>query len=63
MDQGQDAHTDFKFALTDRAQKDLLKVFLAAREEMENKRIDEVMRKEFLDGDFWLYWRTRGRRG
>ncbi|GAA3958475.1 oleate hydratase [Gordonia caeni] len=58
MDQGQDAHTDFKFALTDRAQKDLLKVFLATREEMENKRIDEVMSKEFLDGNFWLYWRT-----
>ncbi|MFC0315472.1 oleate hydratase [Gordonia phosphorivorans] len=58
MDQGQDAHTDFKFALTDKAQKDLLKIFLATREEMENKRIDEVMSEEFLEGNFWLYWRT-----
>ncbi|GJD92705.1 Oleate hydratase [Methylobacterium hispanicum] len=35
-----------------------IKVFFATREEMENKRIDEVFGKEFLDSNFWLYWRT-----
>ncbi|APE35971.1 oleate hydratase [Nocardia mangyaensis] len=55
---GQDAHTDGLFALTDRAQKDIVKVFLATREEMENKRIDEVFGKDFLTSNFWLYWRT-----
>ncbi|MFV8243807.1 oleate hydratase [Mycolicibacterium peregrinum] len=55
---GQDAHTDNKFALNAKAQKDIVKVFLATREEMENKRIDEVFGKDFLESNFWLYWRT-----
>ncbi|MFF2082277.1 oleate hydratase [Nocardia sp. NPDC058176] len=55
---GQDAHTDGLFTLTDRAQKDIVKVFLATREEMEDKRIDEVFGKDFLASNFWLYWRT-----
>ncbi|GAA2036220.1 oleate hydratase [Catenulispora yoronensis] len=56
--QGQDAHTDGLFTLTDRAQKDVVKVFLATREQMEGKRIDEVFGADFLASNFWLYWRT-----
>lgn len=56
--QGQDAHTDGLFALTGKAQKDLVKIFLATREEMENKRINEVFGPDFLASNFWLYWRT-----
>jgi len=56
--QGQDAHTDGLFTLNDKAQKDLVKLFLATREEMEGKRIDEVLGKDFLASNFWLYWRT-----
>lgn len=55
---GQDAHTDGLFGLSDKAQKDIVKIFLATREEMEGKRIDEVFGKDFLDSNFWLYWRT-----
>ncbi|MDF3342031.1 oleate hydratase [Mycolicibacterium septicum] len=55
---GQDAHTDNKFGLNAKAQKDIVKVFLATREEMENKRINEVFGKDFLESNFWLYWRT-----
>lgn len=58
INRGQDARTDGKFALTHTAQQDILKVFLATRAEMENKRIDEVFGKDFLDSNFWLYWRT-----
>ncbi|MGW4631160.1 oleate hydratase [Nocardia sp. NPDC004415] len=58
VDRGQDAHTDGLFTLTDRAQKDIVKVFLATREEMANKRIDEVFGADFLASNFWLYWRT-----
>lgn len=58
VQRGQDAHTDGLFTLTDRAQKDIVKVFLATREQMENKRIDEVFGTEFLASNFWLYWRT-----
>ncbi|MFC5184518.1 oleate hydratase [Actinomadura harenae] len=55
---GQDARTDGLFALNEKAQKDLVKVFLAAREEMEGKRINEVFGEDFLKSNFWLYWRT-----
>ncbi|MEV5575335.1 oleate hydratase [Spirillospora sp. NPDC052269] len=55
---GQDARTDGLFALNEKAQKDLVKVFLATREEVEGKRIDEVFGKDFLESNFWLYWRT-----
>ncbi|GAA1947123.1 oleate hydratase [Kitasatospora viridis] len=56
--QGQDARTDGLFTLGPAAQKDVLKVFLATREEMEGRRIDEVFGAEFLASNFWLYWRT-----
>lgn len=56
--QGEDAHTDFKFNLNSKAQKDIMKVFLTPRSELENKRINEVFGKEFLASNFWLYWRT-----
>lgn len=55
---GQDAHTDGLFGLSDKAQKDIVKIFLATREEMEGKRIDEVFGQDFLNSNFWLYWRT-----
>ncbi|WP_024442437.1 oleate hydratase [Mycobacterium sp. UM_WGJ] len=58
VNRGQDAHTECKFALSHAAQQDILKVFLATRAEMENKRIDEVFGKDFLASNFWLYWRT-----
>lgn len=56
--QGHDAHTDGLFALNEKAQKNLVKVFLAAHEEMADKRIDEVFGADFLKSNFWLYWRT-----
>lgn len=56
--QGRDAHTNNLFGLNDTAQKDIVRIFLATREEMERKRIDEVFSKDFLESNFWLYWRT-----
>ena len=58
VNRGEDAHTDGLFTLSERAQKETVKLFLATREEMENKRINEVFGPEFLDSNFWLYWRT-----
>ncbi|WP_137726243.1 oleate hydratase [Prescottella subtropica] len=55
---GEDAHTDFEFDLSSKAQKDIMKIFLTPRSELEGKRIDEVFGKEFLESNFWLYWRT-----
>lgn len=56
--QGQDAGTDGLFTLNDKAQKDLVRVFLATRQEMEDRRINEVFGEDFLRSNFWLYWRT-----
>ncbi len=58
MNRGEDAHTDGLFTLSEQAQKEIVKLFLATREEMENKRINEVFGQEFLNSNFWLYWRT-----
>jgi oleate hydratase len=58
VNRGEDAHTDGLFTLSDRAQKEIIKLFLSTREEMENKRINEVFSAEFLGSNFWLYWRT-----
>jgi oleate hydratase len=58
VNRGQDARTDGLFTLSEEAQKELIAVFLASREEMENKRIDGVFGKEFFCSNFWLYWRT-----
>lgn len=58
VNQGQDAHTDGLFTLSEKAEKELIAVFLASREEMEDSRIDEVFGKEFFSSNFWLYWWT-----
>ncbi|KAK4937998.1 hypothetical protein LTR10_021487 [Elasticomyces elasticus] len=56
--QGEDAHTDGLFGLSGSAQRDIIRVFLATRKEMEGKRINEVFGRDFLQSNFWLYWRT-----
>lgn len=55
---GQDAGINGKFGLSKKAQKDLVKVFLATREDMEGKRITDVVSTDFLESPFWTYWRT-----
>lgn len=44
--------------LNDKAQKELVHLFFATREEMENRRINQVLSTEFFKSNFWLYWRT-----
>ena len=56
--QGQDAHTDKKFGLSDKAAMEIMKLFFTPDEELYNKRIDEIFDHEVLDSNFWLYWRT-----
>ena len=56
--QGQDAHTDKKFGLSDKAAMEIMKLFFTPDEELYNKRIDEIFDHEVLDSNVWLYWRT-----
>lgn len=58
INRGQSAHTDNKFTMSQKAQNELVKLFMATRQEMENKRIDEVFTDEFFKTNFWLYWQT-----
>lgn len=58
QNRGQDVPDKALLTLNDRAQKEVLSVFLATAGEMENKRINEVFGEDFLKSNFWLYWRT-----
>ncbi|BBC56112.1 MAG: oleate hydratase [Streptococcus mutans] len=56
--QGQDAHTDKKFTLSDKGAKEIMLLFFTPDEDLYNKRINEVFDGEVFDSNFWLYWRT-----
>ncbi|KAF7552688.1 hypothetical protein G7046_g7339 [Stylonectria norvegica] len=55
---GQDAGTGKLFTVSEHAQKEMIKLFLATRKEVENKRIDEVFTQDFFRSNFWMYWQT-----
>ncbi len=55
---GQDAHTDGKFGLTDKASEEIIKLFLTAESELDDKTIADVFSEDFFRSNFWLYWRT-----
>lgn len=58
INQGEDAHTNKKFGLSDKGAMQIMKLFFTADEKLYNKRIDEVFDDEVLQSNFWLYWRT-----
>ncbi|MEG1848166.1 MAG: oleate hydratase [Lachnospiraceae bacterium] len=55
---GEDAHTDGKFALSDKASEELIKLFLTKDEDLYDKTINDVFDEEFYQSNFWLYWQT-----
>lgn len=57
-DQGQDDETFGLFTLTGRAQRDILRLFMTRDDELADKRIDEVLGDDFMQSNFWMYWRT-----
>ncbi len=58
MNRGQDAHTDGKFDVSDKAAMQIMRLFFAADEELYDKRITDYFDDEVLNSNFWLYWRT-----
>jgi oleate hydratase len=56
--QGQDVANKQLLTLGPDGEKDIVRIFMATREDMEGKRINEVFGKEFFASNFWLYWRT-----
>lgn len=58
VNRGEDAHTDGKFALSDKAAMEIMKLFFTPDEELYDKTIDDVFDEEFYKSNFWLYWQT-----
>lgn len=55
---GQDAGTDGKFGLSDKAAQEIMKLFFTPDEELYDKKITDFFDDEVLDSNFWMYWRT-----
>jgi len=55
---GEDAGLGGKFALSEKASKEMITLFMTRDEDLYDKRIDEVFSEELLNSNFWLYWRT-----
>ena len=58
VNRGQDAHTDGKFDVSDKAAMQIMRLFFTPDEELYDKRITDYFDDEVLNSNFWLYWRT-----
>ena len=56
--QGQDAHTDGRFGLSDKGCMEIMKLFFTPDEQLYEKRLTDVFDDEVFSSNFWLYWRT-----
>lgn len=58
VNRGEDAHTDGKFGLSEKASMEIMKLFFTKDEDLYDKKISDVFTDEFFSSNFWLYWRT-----
>ena len=58
INRGEDAHTDGKFGLSEKASMEIVKLFMTLDEKLYDKKISDVFTNEFFSSHFWLYWRT-----
>ena len=58
INRGEDAHTDGKFGLSEKASMEIIKLFMTKDEDLYDKKITDVFTDEFFESNFWLYWRT-----
>ena len=58
VNRGEDAHTDGKFTLSDKASMEIVKLFMTRDEDLYDKTIADVFDEAFFQSNFWLYWRT-----
>ncbi len=58
MNRGEDAHTDGKFAISDKGAMEIMKLFFTPDEDLYDKKITDYFSDEVLNSNFWLYWRT-----
>ena len=55
---GVDGGTNGKFALSDKASMEIMKLFFTPNEELYGKKISDFFDDEVFDSNFWMYWRT-----
>ncbi len=58
INRGEDAHTDKKFTLSEKASMEIIKLFMSQDKDLYDKTIDDVFSDEFYASNFWLYWQT-----
>lgn len=58
INRGENAQTKDKFTLNEKAQQELLKLYLTAEEFLEDKKISDFFSEDFWQSNFWLYWQT-----
>lgn len=58
QNRGQSAHTDGKFTLDKKSAMALSKLFITSEDELEGKKISDVLPDSFWNTNFWLYWQT-----
>ena len=58
VNRGEDAHTDKKFGLSDKAAMEIMHLFFTPDEDLYDKKITDYFSDEVLNSNFWLYWRT-----
>ncbi|UBH25015.1 oleate hydratase [Micrococcus porci] len=56
--QGERVPTDGDFTLSDRAQKEIVKLFIASESSLEGRTIGEWFSEDFFESNFWTYWAT-----
>lgn len=57
QNQGQ-RYDNFKFNLDEKTVKELMRFIMITDEQLQNKRIDEMLSAELLESDFWILWRS-----
>ena len=58
VNRGEDAHTDGKFGLSDKAAMEIMQLFMTPDEKLYDKKITDFFDDEVLNSNFWMYWRT-----
>ena len=58
INRGEDARTDNKFTLSDKASMEIVKLFMTPDEDLYDKTINDVFDDAFYQSNFWLYWQT-----
>ena len=58
QNRGEPNPTDGKMTLSRRAQGEILQLCITRDEDLYDRKITDVLGQDFLDSNFWLYWRT-----